>query len=210
MIHNLAFIVVLCHLTLTPSNAVMVKYGTSSGPIEPKTNFIPTPYPRNVEPSSPAPVSEAAEDLPNPTTYRPLIPHQYRTKLYSYKPKSNLIFGTPLDAKYTPGIGKYDIYKKMQLKRLDLGYTGPNLFEKQDYENLPRKTFLNPSVSYVKPQYYEKKSQAKYVPEIGVVYSSGVKYYVPQIFFQYSQIPDNNQENSVYDVEDRKYFYRTN
>ncbi|KAL3283014.1 hypothetical protein HHI36_006171 [Cryptolaemus montrouzieri] len=195
----------------------MVSFGTSKGPIIPRSAYPPSPISRSDAPSQPAPVYETSEDLPNPSTYKPLIPHQYRTKLYAVKPPTNLILGTPLDIKYTPSQEKYDVYKKTQLKSLGRTYSGPNLFERQPYEfadGQNRKTFLQPSVSYVKPQVFEKKlSNANSVPEIGIVYSSGVRYYVPQVFYQvYLQEPnvqnESEQENSVYEKEDQKYFYK--
>ncbi|XP_044752867.1 uncharacterized protein LOC123312482 [Coccinella septempunctata] len=210
-------VILSCIAALTTAKPIMVTFGTNKGPIVPRSALPSTPITeRSDTPTKPAPVYEVREDTPNPETYKPLVPHQYRTKLLALKP-SNLILGTPLDVKYTPSEEKYEVYKKTQLKSLGRTYVGPNLFERQAYEFFDfdkGKTFLQPSVSYIKPQVFADKQ--KYVPEIGVLYSSGVRYYVPQIFYQV--VPDEHQteiaeeqdqENSVYDKQDHKYFYTT-
>lgn len=196
----------------------MVSFGTNKGPIVPRAALPAIPITeRSDVPTQPAAVYEVQEDTPNPDIYRPLLPHQYRTKLLALKPSPNLILGTPLDVKYTPSEEKYDLYQKTQLKSLGRSYVGPNLFERQAYEFSDfnnKKTFLQPSVSYIKPQVFGGKS--KIVPEIGIIYSSGVRYYVPQIFYpvvpqeQQTQITqEQEEENSVYDKQDHKYFYTT-
>lgn len=139
--------------------------------------------------------------MPNPNVYKPPVPHQYRLNLYSFKPNPNLILGTPLDQKYyKPTLEKYNIYKKQLARTLERSYTGPQIFEKQSYEFEPRKIFK----PHYQPQYYQPtytEKQQQYVPEIGVVYSAGVRYYVPQI--QYNNNIDDS-ENSVYEKEDVK------
>ncbi|CAH1104978.1 unnamed protein product [Psylliodes chrysocephalus] len=200
----------LCLATLPVAHTIMVSFGTNQGPIVPRQPKSTSAQERTIVARSPAPVSEYRDDVPNPNVYKPPYPHQYRTKLYAYKPSANLILGTPLDQKFTPNsIPKYHYYKK-QLQRLNLGadYTGPNIFERQEYEFLP-KTVLIPSVKYNKPIYAPAESQnSKYVPEIGVAYSSGIRYYVPQIIVVNPHQNDVNprDENSVYDVEDQKYY----
>ncbi|CAG9859393.1 unnamed protein product [Phyllotreta striolata] len=201
-----------CLATLPSSRAIMVSFGTNQGPIVPRQPKSTAAQERTIEARSPAPVSENRDDVPNPNTYVPPVPRQYRTKLYAYKPAANLILGTPLDRKYTPNsIPKYHYYKK-QLQKLNLGvdYTGPNVFERQEYEFLP-KTVLSPSVKYNKPVYLVPvhRQDDRSVPEIGVVYSSGVRYYVPQIVVvaaPQEQLGNPRDENSVYDVEDQKYY----
>lgn len=213
-------VICLSIATLTTTKPIMVSFGTNKGPIVPRSALPATPITeRSDTPTKPAPVYEAREDTPNPETYKPLVPHQYRTKLLSVKPSPNLILGTPLDIKYTPSEEKYDVYKKTQLKSIGRTYVGPNLFERQAYEFSDfgnKKTFLQPSVSYIKPQVFADKRSSHFVPEIGIVYSSGVRYYVPQIFYQVvTEEPQNQsnleqeQENSVYEKQDQKYFYTT-
>lgn len=207
----------------------MVTFGTNQGPIEPKE---PRPKSQQAEPKSlnvrdPAPVSEEQEDIPNPNIYRPPVPHQYRSKLYSYKPPANLVLGTPLDQKYTSSLEKLNYYNRKQFARsFGLDYTGPHAFDKQAYEYLERKpTTLQLALKYNKPYYseqIEKRLDApqgnrgeyvngKFVPQIGIIYSSGVRYYVPQ-FVQPAQLTNNvaennpEDENSVYDNYDEKYY----
>lgn len=178
----------------------MVTFGTNQGPIVPRQKTV-TLQPKTIVARSPAPVAEERDDIPDPNVYRAPVPHQYRTKIYAVKPNPNLILGTPLDQKYTPTYNKYQTYKKQQLSRsFGLDYTGPHIFEKQDYEFEPKKR------SWDKPRYYQVKrydngvgDQGKYVPQIGVIYSAGVRYYVPQIY-------NEEQENSVYDKQDDKYY----
>ncbi|XP_072396890.1 uncharacterized protein GV1 [Diabrotica undecimpunctata] len=204
-------IAVLCLAVLPTIQPIMVSFGTNQGPIVPRKPKSTASEEGTVVSRSPAPVSEERVDVPNPNTYRPPYPHQYREKLYAYKAPSNLIFGTPLDQKFTPSIPKYHYYKK-QLQKLNLGVdaTGPHIFEKQDYEFYP-KTLLAPSVRYNKPVYIPISNQVtgdKSVPEIGVIYSSGVRYYIPQVVVvnQQQPLPNPKDENSVYDVEDAKYY----
>lgn len=194
--------------TLVSSKPIMVTYGTKRGPIIPPspsaTSLTPTSRQGNL---NPAPVIERIDDdTPNPVIYKPLIPHQYRTKIYSYKPNPNLIFGTPIDQKYTPNYIKYNIYKKKEAKSLGLDYRGPHVFVKQDYEDnyyKEQQNLLRRNFNYQEPTTREinlqkTTQQGNIVPEIGIVYSSGLRYYVPQI------VPDN-QENSVYHPNDWKY-----
>lgn len=184
----------------------MVKWGTRNGPILPPAPTTQAPSPRRFDP--PAPVHEIVDDIPNPSTYKPLLPHQYRTKIYKYRPNPNLILGTPLDKKYTPGYDKYAYYLK-QKKSLGKTYNGPQFFELQQYEkeNLKKKETQEASYRTVEvnpqpPQNHQQNIQ--YVPQIGIVYSSGVRYYVPQIFY-YNDGDDI--DNSVYEANDLKYYY---
>lgn len=184
-------------MTLASAKPIMVTFGTHQGPIEPPEQ-TPKPSPRTIVDHSPAPVVEAADDVPNPHIYRPLVPHQYRRKIYAQRPPPSLILGTPLDQKYTPSIEKFDLYQK-QHRGVD--YTGPHVFDRQQYEFEKKQP-----VRYIKPHFYEKE-KGKTVPEIGVVYSAGVRYYVPQIVYVEPR-QDEEQENSVYDHKDEKYFYK--
>jgi hypothetical protein len=199
-------IVLLCLTTLPFTQSITVTFGTNEGPIVPRPTKSTQTQETPVEYRNPAPVSEQRVDVPNPNTYRPPLPHQYRGKLFSYKAPLNLIYGTELDKKYSPSIPKYHYYKK-QLQKINLGldYTGPHIFEKQEYEFYP-KTVLSPSVRYNKPVFVPITDKTgKYVPEIGVLYSSGVRYYVPQVVIvNPEQLPNPKDENSVYDVEDAK------
>ncbi|CAH1982737.1 unnamed protein product [Acanthoscelides obtectus] len=191
----------------------MVTFGTNQGPIVPRQRQPKSTaaQERSFTPKDPAPVSEERDDIPNPNQYQPLVPHQYRTKLYSLKPSPNLILGTPLDIKYSQGLNKYTFTKKDLAKSLKLGrdYNGPHIFEKQPYEfSLEKKTYLKPVKSAYFDQAVDRSDnvKVKYVPQIGIVYSAGVRYYVPQ-FFLYNVKPlrQPEDENSVYDVNDVKY-----
>lgn len=223
---------------------IMVSFGTNQGPIVPRPTTTPPPAGRRIDYNvKPAPVYENVEDTPNPSTYRPLIPHQYRSKFFSFKPKANLILGTPLDIKFTPSLGKYEQYKRKQAKAFGYDYKGPQFFEKQAYEYElekqrykpkpfapagqsylqaePRSDQYDPSYQQAQPnqpgyqqnqpgyyQGYQQNQQyqpsqvypAKVVPEIGIIYSGGVRYYVPQLVYY-----GGNHENSVYDQNDIKY-----
>ncbi|KAJ8972074.1 hypothetical protein NQ314_000387 [Rhamnusium bicolor] len=212
----------LCLVTLASTKPIMVSFGTNQGPIIPKPKSA-TLEQRTIVTRSPAPVSEEREDVPNPNQYKPLIPHQYRSKLYSFKPSANLILGTPLDQKYTPSIQKYNLQRKQYAKNLNLGvdYTGPHIFDKQEYEIYEAKKNL---LKYKKPHFYRQiekrnddqadnasgnKYNSKYVPQIGIIYSAGVRYYVPQIVYYNQQQKSENpeEENSVYDAHDVKYYH---
>lgn len=190
---------------------IMVTFGTSKGPIIPR-QIDPSKrlQPKTIVPRSPAPVREYQEDVPNPNYYKPALPHQYRTKLYSLKPNPNLILGTPLDQRYTPSLQKYDLHRKQYSRNLGLDYTGPHTFDVQDYEIYElKKTTLQPSTKYTDQelQHRTKANQnTKYVPEIGVVYSSGVRYYVPQVVY-YDSNEAGKDSNSVYDQNDEKYYF---
>ncbi|RZC35561.1 hypothetical protein BDFB_010727 [Asbolus verrucosus] len=199
-------ILLLGLVTLASTKPIMVTFGTNQGPIVPREKSIPQTS-RSAEVRSPAPVSEETEDVPNPLTYRPIVPHQYRTKIYSQKPLPSLILGTPLDQKYTPSDEKFDIYKK-QGRTVGVDYTGPHIFEKQAYEFEAKK--LRPAVRFIKPHHYEQEKlqqDDKSVPQIGIVYSAGVRYYVPQLVYD-AHKQDEEQENSVYDSKDEKHVYR--
>lgn len=211
-------IVIVSLGTLATGKPIMVTFGTNQGPIVPRQPKSTAAQERTIEVRNPAPVSEAREDVPNPNDYRAPEPHQYRTKLYAVKPPANLILGTPLDIKYTPYLEKYSVPKKNYARELRLGvdYTGPQFFERQDYEIAEQKTALRPSVRYTRPVFtprVEKRVQndddyhSKYVPQIGVIYSSGVRYYVPQIvYYDRKNAPNPEDENSVYDAQDEKYY----
>ncbi|XP_064212727.1 uncharacterized protein GV1 isoform X2 [Tribolium castaneum] len=194
-----SLIFLLAVVTLATAKPIMVTFGTHQGPIEPPEQ-TPKPAPRAAAAArSPAPVVEETEDVPNPHVYRPLVPHQYRRKIYAQRPPPSLILGTPIDQKYNPALEKFELYQKQQNRGVE--YTGPHVFERQQYELEKRVP-----VRYVKPHFYQKE-KVKTVPEIGVVYSAGVRYYVPQIVYVEPR-QDEEQENSVYDHKDEKYFYK--
>lgn len=201
----------------------MVSFGTNPGPIVPPSSTQKPPAPRYD--LAPAPVFENVDDIPNPNAYKPPVPHQYRSKFFSYKPTANLILGTPLDIKYTPSLSKYDIYKRKQAKSLGFEYRGPQFFEKQAYEYENEKKDKQRLIEKQNYQYYQNNNnqntqsaqprisdvattnqnyyQVKVVPQFGIIYSSGVKYYVPQLVYY----NDNSlSENSVYDDNDVKYY----
>ncbi|XP_076269591.1 GV1 [Rhynchophorus ferrugineus] len=188
---------------------IMVTFGTSKGPIIPRQiDFSKSLQPRNIAPRSPAPVNEYQEDIPNPNFYKPLVPHQYRTKLYSVQPNPNLLLGTPLDQRYTPSLQKYDFLRKQYSRSLTPDYTGPHIFDVQDYELYDlKKTTLQPSRKYTEQELEHRvkpDQKSKFVPEIGVVYSAGLRYYVPQVVY-FDQKGGGEDENSVYDKNDDKY-----
>lgn len=199
----------------------MVSFGTNAGPIIPRQPKSPTTPQKTVVTRSPAPVSEEREDVPNPNLYKAPVPHQYRTELYSFKPPNDLVLGTPLDQKFTPGIDKANKQRKQFAREiLGVDYTGPHTFEKQEYELLEAKR-NRLAWKYNKPHYVQQVAKrdegqvelpqntgdAKYVPQIGVIYSSGVRYYVPQfVYYNQPASSDNaDLENSVYDEGDTKY-----
>ncbi|XP_068904077.1 uncharacterized protein GV1 [Tenebrio molitor] len=201
-------IALLCLMTLASAKPIMVTFGTNQGPIEPPETTS-KPIPRTLDNRNPAPVSEQPDDVPNSQTYRPPVPHQYRTKIYAQRPPPTLILGTPIDRKFTPEVNKYDAYKK-QGRVVGVEYTGPHVFEKQEYEVLEEKRarpvwYPRPHYQQVQPQ--QQQQQQKAVPEIGIVYSAGVRYYVPQIVYVQPR-QEEEQENSVYDHKDEKLYYR--
>lgn len=190
-------------MTASWAKPIMVSFGTNQGSITPLYKTTPAP-PKTIVQRSPAPTYEATDDIPNPNTYRPPIPHQYRSKIHSFRPNTNLILGTPIDRKYTPYLNKYDVHRQdVPTKAVGREYTGPQYFEIQPYEYFDNKRVRTPIQNvqqFISPQ---SQQQRRYVPEIGVVYSSGVRYYVPQLY--YSQ--DGEEENSVYDKNDVKRVY---
>ncbi|KAI4464357.1 cilia- and flagella-associated protein 47 [Holotrichia oblita] len=178
--------------TLGAAKPIMVSFGTNEGPIIPRPTT--TTLPPQID-ANPAPVFERPEDVPNPSIYKPLVPHQYRTRILSRKPHPNLILGTPLDIKYTANLNKYN-HKKRQLKSLGIGYRGPQVFEKQDYEyDLEKQRSLS-----LAPQAAESVPILKRLQNIRTGIS---RYYVPQIY-DYS----GEDDNSVYDRDDRKYYHQ--
>jgi len=197
--------------TLDICQSIMVEFGTSKGPILPREPAKTSAQPKFISDRNPAPVREVQDDIPNPSRYLAPIPHQYRSKLYSFKPNPNLILGTPLDQRYTPSLQKDNFYRKQYSRDLGLDYTGPHPFEKQDYETYEiKKITLQPSVRYTRKENQYSPVQAdnrhKYVPEIGVVYSAGVRYYVPQIASFVPNGENGEVNNSVYDETDAKYY----
>ncbi|GLV38735.1 hypothetical protein CBL_05734 [Carabus blaptoides fortunei] len=196
-------------VTLAKASPIMVKFGTKDGPIVYPITTTTTASP-NIYPSLPAPVHENQYDVPNPNVYRPLLPHQYRTKIYKYKPNPNLILGTPLDQKYTPSLQKYSGNPRIP-KSVDFGYTGPQTFGHDDrYQHIDN--YGKYEKSQVQPRSYDivandqVKSSSKTVPQIGVVYSAGIRYYVPQIVYY----DDDAVDNSIYEANDLKYYYHNN
>ncbi|CAH1133532.1 unnamed protein product [Ceutorhynchus assimilis] len=203
-------VLILWLSTLDVCRSIMVEFGTSKGPILPKEPSRSSIQPKKIVTRSPAPVREIQEDIPNPNRYQPLVPQQYRTKLYAVKPNPNLILGTPLDQKYNPSLQKYNLYRKQYSRNLGPDYTGPHTFGKQDYELYEvKKTTLQPSVKYSEQDIqhrFKTNQQQNYVPQIGVIYSGGVRYYVPQIVYFTPNQESGEEENSVYDKNDEKYY----
>lgn len=194
----------------------MVSFGTKQGPIVPPSTTASPPVARRIDYNvQPAPVYERVEDTPNPNIYRAPTPRQYRNKFFTYKPKPNLILGTPLDIKYTPGLGKYEQYKRKTAKAFGFDYKGPQYFEKQAYEydlekDKPSQPFST-QVPYYQPaepridaRNYQNQPHGNLVPSIGIVYSSGVRYYVPQLVYY-----NEDQQNSVYDHHDVKTYHNS-
>lgn len=199
--------------TIVSSKPIMVSFGTNQGPIVPPPTTTIKP-PQIQEQRAPAPVSERSDDIPNPSVYKPLVPQQYRNRILSFRPNPNLILGTAQDQKYLGSSGKFNLLKQQQARAIGLDYRGPQFFEAQEYEleklrqqqlqagSLPKQLF-QPIM-----QPYEARradAQASLVPEIGIVYSSGLRYYVPQ--FRYDDNNDDSRENSVYGRNDAKYYY---
>ncbi|XP_066156376.1 uncharacterized protein GV1 [Euwallacea fornicatus] len=199
-------------VALDGCESIMVEFGTSKGIIPPKEPIARSSslQPKSIVPRSPAPVREIQEDIPNPNPYQAPIPHHYRTKLYSFQPNPNLILGTPLDQVYTLSLQKYEVHRKQYSRTLGPNYTGPHIFSKQEYEFLPpsKKTTLQPSVKYTERELQNRvkaNEKQKYVPQIGVIYSSGVRYYIPQVIYFTPNGEAGADENSVYDKNDEKY-----
>lgn len=189
----------------------MVKFGTRDGPIIPPAPTPPPAAPRSYR--EPAPVYEQQDDIPNPTKYTPIQPHQYRTKIYKYRPNPNLILGTPLDKKYTPYLDKYSVYRKPRKTPTGLGYTGPQVFDVQPYEAEEQQRRYEQLQRYqqipvASPRNFDGASTSRTVPEIGILYSSGVRYYIPQIvYYPQSNHGDyDDVDNSVYEANDLKYY----
>lgn len=209
-----AILQVALFLILHPActSPIMVKFGTKEGPIVPAPAKTTTIRPPNSYPTNPAPVYENQEDVPNPNVYKPLVPHQYRKQIYKYKPNPNLILGTPLDIKYTPGLYKYNGYQKIGKPAIGYDYRGPQTFGVQEYEKDYQKEqyakYHNEKNEQEQDRKYENTvrdqdiSSSRTVPQIGIVYSSGVRYYVPQIVYYNDDI-----DNSVYEANNLKYYY---
>lgn len=207
------FIITALLATMASSKPVMVSFGTNQGPIVPRPTTT-TQVPRQVEDRRvPAPVSETSDDVPNPTVYRPLAPQQYRSRLLSFRPNPNLILGTAQDQKYLASSDKFSLLKRQQARAIGLDYRGPHYFETQQYEldkelqrqqQIPTaKQLFQPLMPYNSRRIEEPEDNG--VPEIGVVYSSGVRYYVPQ--FGYYNDHRDSQENSINDKNDVNYYY---
>ncbi|KAB0798015.1 hypothetical protein PPYR_09008 [Photinus pyralis] len=199
----LVLFVIIAIISNASSKPIMVTFGTKQGPIVP-----PTPTTTHRVPpqdlKQPAPVSEQVNDIPNPSTYKPAVPLQYRQKLLGYKPHPNLILGTATDQKYFGSSNKFNSYKREQARALGLEYSGPQYFEVQPYElerEQKRILYKTQTQQYIQPRndYWSGRD----VPQIGVVYSSGVKYYVPDILLT----NDAYSENDVYGKNDFKYQY---
>jgi len=202
----IAMVLVALATNVSPK-PVMVSFGTNRGPIVPRppttTEF---PQPR----IAPAPVSERSDDIPNPSVYRPLVPQQYRNRVLSFRPNPNLILGTAQDQKYLGTSDKFTLLKREQARAIGLDYKGPQFFEVQEYEiekerqrPTPKQLFQPILQPFQTRRSDQQWSQSRQVPEIGIVYSSGVRYYVPQISYDDS----DSYQNSVYDGNDVKYLY---
>ncbi|KAJ8979344.1 hypothetical protein NQ317_012940 [Molorchus minor] len=169
---------VFCLATLASSKPIMVTFGTNEGPIIPREPKAEATIQQRTIATNPAPVSR-----------------------------------------------KHNLQKKDFSRDLNLGvdYTGPHIFEKQDYEiSNAKKDLLRQALKYNKPHYYRQiekhnnvqteaphnanNPEEKYVPQIGIIYLSGVRYYVPQIVYYPKQESEENSvaENSVYDSQDVK------
>lgn len=205
------FVILLAFARNATPKPIMVSFGTNQGPIvppPPTTTYLPPIQERR----APAPVSERAEDIPNPSVYKPYVPIQYRTKLLSFKPNPNLIIGTAQDQKYYASSQKFSQYKREQARALGLDYRGPQFFERQAYE---LDKFKQPAVRGAQlfqpnQQPFDVASQQKEVPQIGVIYSSGVKYYVPQVLYYLNNNANLWNQNSVYEKNDNKFVYYNN
>lgn len=181
---------------MVSSKPIMVTFGTNRGPIVPPSAPPASTSISNVD-QSPAPVNELlVGDTPNPVYYRPLVPHQYRSKVFSFRPSPNLIQSTPIDRKYSLSMDKYDLYKKQGkalqqpiTKPVDsFDFRGPHLFEHQDYEedyyneqrDFLQRFYINiiPNRGFITQQQLQHRDENKLrsVPEMGIVYSSGLRY----------------------------------
>ncbi|KAK4880004.1 hypothetical protein RN001_008150 [Aquatica leii] len=193
-------IAIVFTISITPAKPIMVSFGTNQGPIvPPPSSTTHRTLPQDIR--EPAPVNEHVNDIPNPSVYRPPVPLQYRRKFLGYKPNPNLILGTAPDQKYFGSSYKFNLYKKEQARALGLDYRGPQFFEIQPYEieREQRKALVKSPYANDRNDYWGKNNE---VPEIGIVYSSGVKYYVPQVLLDQRQYVDHNQ---VYDRNDHYY-----
>ncbi|KAF5297744.1 hypothetical protein FQR65_LT09918 [Abscondita terminalis] len=194
-------IVIVSAITGMTAKPIMVSFGTNRGPIvPPPPTTTRRPLPQDYR--DPAPVSENVHDVPNPSVYKAPVPLQYRNKLFGSKPNRNFILGTAPDQKYFGSSYKYSLYKKEQARALGLDYRGPQFFEVQPYEieREQKKALSRPSYENNREDYSWSKSNE--VPQIGIAYSSGVKYYVPQVLTDGRHYIDNNQ---VYDGSDHYY-----
>lgn len=189
------------------SSPIMVKFGTNDGPIVPAPSTTTTTPAPGAYTMRPAPVYETPDDIPNPRVYKPLDPHQYRKQIYKYKPNPNLILGTPLDQKYTGRSKNTDYYQK-EARDLGIDYKGPQTFGHQQYEREYEKNNNYNKIDSRQDEFNfrnhprdQDNTATRTVPQIGIVYSSGVRYYVPQRMY-YDDI-----DNSVYQANDLKYYY---
>jgi len=147
------------------------------------------------------------EDIPNPNQYRPTIPKQYRTKLYSFKQEANLIL-KPSYRFQPSSLDEYNRYRIEHSRKLGPDYNGPHPFERQAYEFLkPQQFYWDSPVKYVEQKKLREYQNQKLVPQLGVVPTvAGVRYYVPnEYYFQQNQ-ESLIDENSVYDKNEKNYF----
>ncbi|KAF2892224.1 hypothetical protein ILUMI_13950 [Ignelater luminosus] len=205
------FVAIMAFATIVSSKPIMVSFGTNQGPIVPPPTTTIKP-PQIQDRRAPAPVRESSDDIPNPSVYKPLVPQQYRNRIFSFRPNPNLILGTAQDQKYLGSSGKFNLLKQQQARAIGLDYRGPQFFEAQEYEldklrqqqagALPKQLFQPIMQPY---QTRRVDTPRNLVPEIGIIYSSGLRYYVPQ--FGYDDNNDDSRENSVYSKNEAKYFY---
>ncbi|KAF5288918.1 hypothetical protein FQA39_LY03797 [Lamprigera yunnana] len=184
----------------TSSKPIVVSYGTNRGPIvSPPSTTTHRTLPQDIK--EPAPVSENTDDIANPTDYKPAVPLQYRHTLLGFKPNPNLILGTAPDRKFYGSSYKYTLYKREQARALGLDYRGPQFFEIQPYEleREQKKVATKEKTSFSDKTDYSWRTGTE-VPQIGVVYSSGVKYYIPQIIVDSRDFVNNNEVTIGYAV----------